>query len=361
MRMSQNVRSRRSKLMESDLNEVKIKTETPQRKFARYIVQFTVLGLISIIIFYSVKFIYIGFFGTGFNNKIQDTNLTDDVANELGVYWTQPVISLDLIPNNIFTTSDTDECKDTNSKWKYNSFTPEEALNTVHEELDIAVDTLQKLSDNHKLDVTDVFKFVIMNKYGGFYIDRKAECKTKSIDEWFQYYYPTKHIHYNNYILTYQLLEANQMNKFVNVDMIIAFETAIPFGFGNWAFFSKPNNPILHFVIDSYVEYITKVSVDTEVERTVEERRAIHVGPGIFTEAIEGFVDAFTNDRQQALLFHKFEDGKSHVITLYINEEDKDGNNKETNKDIINILVVPLPDMWKIAGRKRFRPKHKPQ
>eukprot|EP01084_Bolivina_argentea_P118307 209939_1 len=335
--MTQNVRARRTKVVETTVDDIKSENITLRHKIAKFIVQLSVLGLISIIIFYSVRFIYIGLFGSKFETNKLHQHTTSGDMDEMGVYWNQPIISLDLIPNNIFTTSETNECENMNKEWNINKFTEQEAINIIKKELDLS-DNLLSIVD----DPMDLFKYVIMNKYGGFYIDKIAECKD-NIDEWIQFYYPTKHIHYNNYILTYELLNEDQINKYLNLDMIIAFESSMPFVFSNWAFFTKPNNPIINFIIDSYLDYINKNNVN------VKQKNDIYVGSHIFTEAIVGFIDAFTNDRDQALTFHKFEDGKGHLITLYIDEKNKNNN------DLINILVVPLPDLWKIARRRRIK------
>ena len=359
--MAQSLRSRRTLITESIIDDKPTKNDTIQKKFARFIVQFSILGLIGIVIFYSVRCISIGLFfrPPSSSDGIWKSSLTSGDLSELeNIYWTQPVISLDLIPTNIISTSPTAECEQMNSEWNMRSFARQEAITLVKEELDLDDAALQKIDDP-----MDLFKFVIMNKYGGFYMDQRAECK-ENIDEWIQFYYPTKQIHFNNYILSYQLLNNEQQmeKKYVDLDMIVAFESSDPFEFANWSFFSKPNNPILQFIIDSYLDYIEHGDFDNAIDKDVKARNegVEYVGPHVFTEAIVGFIDTFTNDREQALSFHHFEAHKGHIITLYMGDDDDDDDREmdhvQNKEDMLNILVVSMPSYWQIARRKRPKP-----
>ena len=236
--MAQELRAWRPQTVES-VKDNKPMDGSLQRRFAKYIVQFCILGLITIVIFYGVRFIYVGLFikpQTLKTNTLRDDILSDD--DEVGVYWTQPMIRMDLIPRNLITTSSTDECMELNGQWNVEKYTEQEALNMVKKDLGLDDDALSKLREP-----LDLFKYVIMNKHGGFYITKGYQCRG-NIDEWVKSYFPIKKIHYNNYLLTYQLFDDDKMNKYLDLDMIIAFESGMPYAFANWAFFSKPNNPI---------------------------------------------------------------------------------------------------------------------
>ena len=356
--MAQKLRSRRTKTIETPIDNNEPIQESFQQKFAKYIVQLSVLGLISIIIFYGVRFVYIELFepgtsNTNNNNKtLRDTILSGDIDDNDDIVWVQPKISTKLIPQTIITHSPTDECHEINPKWKMQKYTIEEAMDILKNELKINDDDIKKIAEP-----MDLFKFIIINKYGGFYLNGDIECKS-NLTKWIRNYYEIRHIHYNNYILSYELLKDNDLNNYVDLDMIIALESGNPFEFANWAFFSKPNNPILQFIIDSYLDFIEgNRKYDDDTDKKVNKNKPVYIGPHIFTEAIKGFIETFTNDHRQALTFHKFEDDKAHIITLYLSKGgDDDDNDDDYNGDdmeMINIMVVPVPELWRIARRKR--------
>lgn len=356
--MAQKLRARqqRTKTVDSVVDDDKSKDETLQNQIIKYMIQFCVIAIISIIIFYGIRIIYVSLFGP-ISKPLKTNTLRDDILSDdddVGVFWTQPVISMDLIPNNLITVSPRDDCPKSNPKWNFLQYTDEEALNIVKNDLGLNDDALSILDDP-----LDLFKYVMMNKHGGFYVGKYIKCR-QNIDEWIETYLPIKKIHYNNYLLTYQLMDDDKMNKYLNLDMIIAFESGMPYAFSNWAFFSKPNNPILQFIIDSYLDYIegsTKNDDDTD-KQVKERKRDIYVGPSIFTDAIRGFAETFTNNWRQALSFHKFEDEKAHVMTLYLDNNDEQDNNADTmleqKAQLLNIMVVPVPHLWKIVKQGRF-------
>ena len=342
--MAQSLRARqRLKTIDSVVDNDKSNNETLQKQLSKHIVQFCIVGLITMILFYGVRIIYVGLFRSFVkplktNSTLRDDIFSQDTNDDVGIYWTQPMISMNLIPSNLITfVSQSKECNKLNQKWNVQKYTEQEALNIIKNDLSLDDNALSILDDP-----LDLFKYVIMNKNGGFYVSKSIECKG-NIDKWIKDYLPIKKIHYNNYLLTYQLINDDKMNKYLNLDMIIAFESGMPYAFANWAFFTKPNNPILQFIIDSYLDYIQQNIKDIQ----------IYVGPSIFTDAIKGFAQTFTNNWRQALSFHKFEDGKAHIITLYMDKQDNN-NQLEEKAQLINIMVVPLPHLWKIAKHHRF-------
>ena len=357
--MAQKLRARqRPKTVDVIVDDDKSKDETLQSQIGKFMVQFSILAVIGIIIFYGVRIIYVALFRPIAKplktNTLRDDILSDDDTNDdSGIYWTQPVISMDLIPRNLITVSPTDECQNLNQKWNIQKYTEQEALNIVKNDLGLNDDALSILEDP-----LDLFKYVIMNKNGGFYISKSIQCRG-IIDDWIEGYFPIKKIHFNNYLLTYQLMDDDQMNKYLDLDMIIAFESGMPYAFSNWAFFTKPNNPILQFIIDSYLDYIEgSTKNDDDTDKQIKNKMDIYVGPSIFTDAIKGFAETFTNNWHQALSFHKFEDGKAHIITLYLDKEENQQNNNvdtmlEQKSQLLNIMVVPLPELWQLAKQRR--------
>lgn len=128
----------------------------------------------------------------------------------------------------------------------------------------------------------------------------------------------------------------------------------MPYAFSGWVFFTKPGNPILQYIIDSYLQ---SIGIDRGLDDKQEDglEKELFVGPKIFTEAIVGFANAFTMDGNQALGFHGFEDDKAHMVSLYLNEnvDLTDLQSKIEKEDMMNILVVPMPDMRSIVRRRR--------
>ena len=154
------------------------------------------------------------------------------------------------------------------------------------------------------------------------------------------FYKSSKHVHFNNYYLV------DDRDTELELDMVIGFESTLPYAFANWAVLSKADNPILHFVIDSYLEFMRSGG------RAAQPKSA-YVGRHSFTEAIVGFADAFTVERDVALSFHKFDDGKAHVVTFYLQEQEINLLSEIKKEDVINVLVVPLPDFHDLVRRKR--------
>lgn len=188
------------------------------------------------------------------------------------------------------------------------------------------------------VEKADLFRYEVINKYGGMYVDSDTECR-HPVQDWMEIMgldqieagspsgYILENVLHRSTAPSSELFGSAIGQHTVKVDMVIGIEfydTRRPLAhfapdtrcqFVQWAFLSSPNNPILSAVIDRVVQ---------NVETIPDERARIiaRTGPGVWTKAIVSFIEKYSlYEKNVPLLDYRQIDAAGQLIPMKYNGE----------------------------------------
>ncbi len=301
-------------------------------------------GIVSIILCVSITIHSNSFLHNSVNSNSIVPETTKSESNQNSIEVT---LSLDKIPKHIFITSKKANAQTLfpchkNDEFVYVEYDNQKMMELLTHEYNKTNKEIDQLM-HHIVEQSDLWRYTVINKYGGLYLDTDASCKHR-VHDWLELYdlrklsdQPSSPSNYildqllNHVTIPFQKLVTDS-NNVINVDMVIGvefygMENPKDIQFVQWALLSKPNNPILNDVVNIVLENLNSIN---DTKGNIEDR----TGPKAWTKGILDFIDnhsLFDQQTLQNLFSWKQMDTSGQLIPLRFKESD----------EVIWLLVLP--------------------